>query len=442
MGSAAPAGPAATRGLEGHGAGQPRLSICVPTRNRRSLLADLLAGLLGAPAAARDVEIVVSDNASTDGTQQLCEDIARTAPGLRYFRQAADIGLLPNYVAALRRARGRYCVPLCDDDRIDLPALMDVAARLDADPRLVAWYAPFAIEGADGAPQGPLFTFPFDEGVFGRDRELELFALVTDRRVVPEIGVFRASALRAALMPGPRRYWAWDLMFGLLRLGAVALANRAFYVAVAHRGGHASDPGPGHPHYYDDWRSSLEAIAARAVARQAGTDAFRAQLASHMSLMIDRFMSREYLSSARGTMNIGDALAAHDFLQRAALWSRDSFFLRDFVRENAPLFWAQAFAAMRQGMPELRQVRLLLDGWPDAGPGSVIRALFDARAGADPAYATAIGREQRQAALADPGIVLLVATIEPAERDAARAHVFSLDDLRAIADVPWQDPAT
>lgn len=434
-------GPAGDDGGALPGAPQLRLSICIPTRNRLALLAPLLSGLIEALATRADVEIVVSDNASTDGTQARCEELARGTPRLRYYRQPTDVGLLPNYGAALRRARARFCVPLCDDDRIELGPLLDAVARLDAEPRLMAWYAPFAVVGADGSPHGPLFTFPFEESTFGRDRELELFGLVMDRRVVPEIGIFRASALRAAMMPGPRRYWAWDLMFGLLRMGSLALANRPFYLAVAHRGAHASEPGPGHPHYYDDWRASLEAIAARAVARQAGTDAFRAQLASRMALMIDGFMAREYLSSARGTMNIGGALEAQDFLLRAALWSRDSAYLKDFLRENAPGYWSQAFDGMRRAMPELRQVRLLLDGWPRSGPGSVIRALFAERASIDPAYATISGDRHRDAALADPGIILLVGSIEPAARDRAAAQVFSLDDLRAIADVPWQDSA-
>lgn len=101
---------------------EPLISICVPTHHgRRDALAELIRCVVG---QARDlpgqVEICVSDNASSDGTVELIGELSRDCPcPLLYHRQPHDTGLARNLVAAVGLARGRYCWLLGSDD---LPA--------------------------------------------------------------------------------------------------------------------------------------------------------------------------------------------------------------------------------------------------------------------------------------------------------------------------------
>lgn len=80
------------------------LSICIPTYNRAAILDGTLECLLSDPAFdGRRIEVVVSDNCSTDNT----EEVVRRYPGVCYFRNEENIRDA-NFTRVLQCARGRY----------------------------------------------------------------------------------------------------------------------------------------------------------------------------------------------------------------------------------------------------------------------------------------------------------------------------------------------
>jgi GT2 family glycosyltransferase len=93
-------------------ADRPAVTVCIPTYNRRRLLSASLQSVLD--QTCDDVEIIVSDNASTDDT----EDYVRAIddPRLRYDRLPENIGLFGNLSRCLHLGSGRYRVMLPDDD--------------------------------------------------------------------------------------------------------------------------------------------------------------------------------------------------------------------------------------------------------------------------------------------------------------------------------------
>lgn len=64
-----------------------------------------------------NIEIVVSDNCSTDGTEELVR--SRSDARVRYIKQERNIGANNNFNMCLSHARGVYFLLLHDDDRID-----------------------------------------------------------------------------------------------------------------------------------------------------------------------------------------------------------------------------------------------------------------------------------------------------------------------------------
>lgn len=84
----------------------PQVSVGVPVFNGERYLGRTLESLLG--QTLTDLELIVSDNASTDGTREICEDFARRDSRLRYLRQAANIGAPRNWNAVVHAARGMY----------------------------------------------------------------------------------------------------------------------------------------------------------------------------------------------------------------------------------------------------------------------------------------------------------------------------------------------
>jgi abequosyltransferase len=95
---------------------KPRLSICVPTYNRADMLGALIESVIR--QAAPDVEIVISDNASTDGTQQLVRDWQSRYDRLVYDRSPENLGPDRNYLRAVDLAQGDYCWLMGSDDAL------------------------------------------------------------------------------------------------------------------------------------------------------------------------------------------------------------------------------------------------------------------------------------------------------------------------------------
>ena len=87
----------------------PLLSICIPTYNHAELLDQALARLTSLPAfASGDIEVVLSDNASTDGTQAVGERYADLSSGrVRYFRNPENV-FDANFGLALSRGTGDF----------------------------------------------------------------------------------------------------------------------------------------------------------------------------------------------------------------------------------------------------------------------------------------------------------------------------------------------
>jgi glycosyltransferase involved in cell wall biosynthesis len=94
----------------------PLVTIAIPTYNRAdSYLPQSLASALAQTYS--HLEIIVSDNCSTDDTKTYISSIVD--PRLRYFRHDVNIGATPNFNFCLEQARGDYFLLLHDDDLID-----------------------------------------------------------------------------------------------------------------------------------------------------------------------------------------------------------------------------------------------------------------------------------------------------------------------------------
>ena len=71
----------------------PRLSIGIPVYNGENYLAETLDSLLG--QSYENFELIISDNASTDGTAGICRRYMKQDSRIRYICQPRNIGLVP-----------------------------------------------------------------------------------------------------------------------------------------------------------------------------------------------------------------------------------------------------------------------------------------------------------------------------------------------------------
>ncbi|MHB8469198.1 MAG: glycosyltransferase family 2 protein [Gaiellaceae bacterium] len=138
----------------------PLLSICIPTFNRVGLLRSCLASLAPQVSAlAGRVELVVSDNASNDGTRDLVTELGLTTP-LRYRRNPTNVGGVANAREAVFAAAGEYCWVLGDDDLARPGAVAAVVEALEREPRVDYLYVNFSVHVADRSDRA--FVSPMD----------------------------------------------------------------------------------------------------------------------------------------------------------------------------------------------------------------------------------------------------------------------------------------
>ena len=167
----------------------PRLTIAIPTLNRADLLVRAIDSALA--QTSPEVEVLVSDNASTDETPEVLRPYRER--GVRVFRQPKTIPASQNGTFLMREARGEYFVGLSDDDYLEPDFATNVLALYDRHPELSFLYTGCAVHYEDipvPALVGPEVESGLDFllGHFTGKREVSWCACVTRVRHLRELG--------------------------------------------------------------------------------------------------------------------------------------------------------------------------------------------------------------------------------------------------------------
>lgn len=112
--------------------GDPLVSVCIPTYNRAASLR-CSVGLIQAQDY-RNLDILISDNASEDETPAVCRDLAARDPRIRYVRHPKNIGLYGNHNFCIDEARGDFLCLFHDHDEHLPEAVGQYVAFLERHP--------------------------------------------------------------------------------------------------------------------------------------------------------------------------------------------------------------------------------------------------------------------------------------------------------------------
>jgi glycosyltransferase involved in cell wall biosynthesis len=106
------------------------------------------------------IEVIISDNASTDDTQGICQDFIKKDNRVKYVKQLSNKGPSTNFNEVLKRASGKYFMWLGDDDWIDPSYVRHCMSflRTDCDLALVSG-APIYYRDGVKAYEGRVFDF-------------------------------------------------------------------------------------------------------------------------------------------------------------------------------------------------------------------------------------------------------------------------------------------
>ncbi|MGH8726799.1 MAG: glycosyltransferase family 2 protein [Burkholderiales bacterium] len=164
----------------------------MPVYNAEKWIAAAVDSILAQTFA--DFELIISDNASTDGTPAICEAYCRADHRVRYFRNQKNLGANVNYNAVFRLSRGRYFKWASSNDICDSTLIARCVEVLEARPDIVLCY-----------PKTRLFTETIGDaqdyvGDFDilDPRPYERFRKVLERMKLNNMmnGVLRADILR------------------------------------------------------------------------------------------------------------------------------------------------------------------------------------------------------------------------------------------------------
>ncbi len=145
------------------------VTIGLPVRNGERYLSDAVRSVL-AQSYGR-LELVISDNASDDATEEICRQFARADARVRYCRQPQNIGLVDNFNAVLHMARGACFTWLGDDDWLTPTYVSRCVDALHDDKALIL----VTTQQAHIGPNGVVETATFDATRLRSARPVERF---------------------------------------------------------------------------------------------------------------------------------------------------------------------------------------------------------------------------------------------------------------------------
>lgn len=186
----------------------PKVSILIPVYNREKLLGACIDSAL--TQTNSDFEIVICDNASTDGTWKVCEDYAARDKRVRIFRNEENVGPVRNWRRCLEEAQGELAKILFSDDLIYPTCLEKLTPFMD-DPDVGFAFSAAQVGPTPGA--GGLHGAWKSAPAIATSRQFVSDCLLTQKLLVsPGAALFRRADLQRNLLdevPSPTLSGFW-----------------------------------------------------------------------------------------------------------------------------------------------------------------------------------------------------------------------------------------
>ena len=128
--------------------GQPLVSIGIPVFNGERFINQALDALRA--QTYDNLELVISDNASTDSTGEICREYASKDRRIKYFRNPVNVGLYENFRRVVTLATGEYFMWAAADDLRPPTAVEHCVQAILRNDRAVSAHGIILVRTADG----------------------------------------------------------------------------------------------------------------------------------------------------------------------------------------------------------------------------------------------------------------------------------------------------
>jgi glycosyltransferase involved in cell wall biosynthesis len=265
----------------------PRVAALLPARNAEAFIGETLASLAAQTYAG--LQVLISDDASTDRTPAICAAFAAATPRARYLAQEGRLGWIGNVNALLRAADADYVFLALHDDPLEPAYVERLVDALETHPRAVLAFA-------DVEAAGRRWTYTHLEGVGDRFERARRMLTRHGHWWVPYRGLFRAAAARR--IGGMRRHVAGEFMADWPWLLQLSLLGEFVRVPepLVHKVWLKSGLSLGWRH--SPWQRLGVALACMGVVRHAGF-AWAEELRLHRTVLLSPLARRWWIVRAR-----------------------------------------------------------------------------------------------------------------------------------------------
>jgi glycosyltransferase involved in cell wall biosynthesis len=178
--------------------GHPKVSLGIPVFNGENFIAYALDSLLA--QTFQDIEIIISDNASTDNTEEICQQYAAMDSRIRYIRNKINLGASKNFNQLFETSRGEYFKWAAHDDLCAPEFLEQCVKILDNKSSYVLCYSKTKVVDDKGEILDD-FSIPFKlDSPKAHERFLK--CLCTPHPLVDIFGLIRSSVLKKTKLIG------------------------------------------------------------------------------------------------------------------------------------------------------------------------------------------------------------------------------------------------
>lgn len=170
----------------------PTVSIGMPVYNERTYVRAAIESVLS--QSYDDFELLISDNASDDGTSEICDSYAALDGRITYVRHERNKGAIFNFNFTLSRSVGRYFMWLGGHDKLPLGFLEQATRVLDRHPSVVLAYGKTVLIDTNDAELGIL---PEDYDTVGLPPHLRFVRIMWALKSCSLVyGLFRGPIIR------------------------------------------------------------------------------------------------------------------------------------------------------------------------------------------------------------------------------------------------------
>jgi glycosyltransferase involved in cell wall biosynthesis len=208
----------------------PKVSIGLPVYNGEKYLAQAIQSAL--KQTFTDFELIISDNASTDGTQAICEHYAALDERIQYHRLPENQGATWNFNHVFGLGNGEYFCWLAHDDQLAPDYLQEFVHVLESHPDSVLSYSNVSIIDENDAPITEFDVTMRTNSDKPSQRFYDLLMVWHDCYAI--FGLIRASALHKTPLIGAYSFGDSVLLARLGLMGKFHHVEKPLFISRSH----------------------------------------------------------------------------------------------------------------------------------------------------------------------------------------------------------------